>query len=51
MRRGLLFAAAFVLCLLAMSCGYGSMYTSGTSSWDVGLRSGVQSHYYSYSGQ
>lgn len=48
MRRGILFAIVLVLCLLTMSCNYGTIQATGTNAWDVGLRSGVQSHYYTY---
>lgn len=48
MKKRILFVAALLLWLLAVSCGYGSIYTTGTNAWDIGLRSGVQSHYYSY---
>ena len=47
-KKGILFLAILILCWVAVSCGYGTMYTSGTNVWDAGIRSGVQSHYYSY---
>ena len=48
--RTYMYVVALMLCLLSMSCGYGSMAQTGPNSWDMTMRSGVQSHYYSYSG-
>ena len=45
----LIYLLALGACLLSMSCGYGSMVQSGPNPWDISMRSGVQSHYYSYS--
>lgn len=49
--KALYCVAAIALCLLATSCGYGSMVQTGANPWNVSMRSGVQSHYYSYSGR
>jgi len=49
--RKFLYLSALLLWLVATSCGYGSMTTTGTSPWNVSMSSGVQSHYYSYSGR
>ena len=50
MRRTILLLFALLLCLLAASCNYGSIYSGGTNVWDAGIRTGVQGHYYNYSG-
>ncbi len=50
-KRTICYVVVLALCLLAMSCGYGSMMQTGANPWNVSMRSGVQSHYYSYSGR
>ena len=43
-------ALAILLCLATVSCTSSMMVQTGTNPWDMGIRSGVVSHYYSYSG-
>jgi hypothetical protein len=40
---------AVLLCLTTLSCT-SQMHMTGGNAWDVGIRSGVVSHYYGYSG-
>ncbi len=42
-------AFALLLCLTSLSCS-SQMHMTGGNSWDMGIRSGVVSHYYGYSG-
>lgn len=46
-KRKLLLAGLLLVTAVLASC-FGQTYHSGTNAWDVGIRSGVQSHYYSY---
>ena len=39
---------ALLLCLTTLSCT-SQMHMTGGNAWDVGIRTGVVSHYYSYS--
>lgn len=49
MLKRIFFVLTILLCLLTMSCS-SSLYYTGTNPWNVGIRTGVTSHYYSYSG-
>jgi len=49
MRRRIAYAIGLLICLVALSCS-SQMIQTGTNTWDIGIRSGVTSHYYSYSG-
>ena len=52
MKAALRFAAlvfAVLLCLTGLSCS-SQMHMTGGNAWDMGIRSGVVSHYYGYSG-
>jgi hypothetical protein len=40
---------ALLLCLTTLSCS-SQMHMTGGNAWDVGIRSGVVTHYYGYSG-
>lgn len=50
MRRRIVYAIGLAFCLVALNCS-SQMVQTGTNTWDIGIRSGVATHYYGYSGR